>query len=203
MEDLLNKKNTTRPLKEDIITHARQILKTEGIEGLDIRKITKATGCSIGTFYNIFKCLDDLIVHINSKTLVHMKEFIFHDVQPNDVAKDIIKKICNNYIRYAKDYNAEWLLLLEYPVEMETPVWYLKQVDDVFKEIASMFHRILKGPKKDTHRIVRVLWGSLHGITSLTLKDKINFPEKEDTVNLCQELFHNYILGYRIGLGIT
>jgi AcrR family transcriptional regulator len=203
MEGLMKRKKISPDLKQDVVKIARQILKSEGIEGLDVRKLVKAVGCSIGTFYNHFKCLDDLIIHINSETLVLLKEFIFHDIDPKDSAKDIIKKICRNYIKYAKDNYAEWLLLLEYPVKMDTPEWYQKQVDDLFKEVSILFYKILRGPKKDTHRAVKVLWSSLHGITSLTFKDKLNFPDKEDTVELCQELFHNYILGYRIGLGIT
>lgn len=41
--------------KETILKYAREILKTEGYEGLSVRALAKKSGVSIGTIYNYFE----------------------------------------------------------------------------------------------------------------------------------------------------
>lgn len=203
MESTLKTRKISHNLKSDLLKIARELIKSDGLDGFDIRKLVKAANCSVGTFYNHYKGLHDLIIHINGETVDRFGEYVLHDIDSKDLPKEIIRKICLNYITYAKDNHSEWLLLLEYPVNMELPEWYQLKIDQLFKKVSHIFHPILRGPKKHTDRAVKVLWGSLHGICSLILKDKLRFHHEQDTLELCQELFHNYILGYRIGLGIT
>lgn len=180
----------------------RRLLKAEGLDGLDVRKIVKVAGCSVGTFYNYYKSLDDLIIYFNGETLDTLKVCIFDTITPKDVPREVIRKICQNYITFAKDNHSEWLLLLEYPIKTSLPLWYQDKVDQLFQKVSLTFHPILRGQKADTDKSVKVLWSSLHGICSLTLKQKLRFSKEQDTLELCQELFHNYTLGYRIGVGI-
>ncbi len=48
---------------------ARQIAEKEGLRGLKARGIAREIGYTIGTLYNLFEDLDDLIVHLNGRTL--------------------------------------------------------------------------------------------------------------------------------------
>lgn len=189
-------------IKIDFIKAMRHLLKTEGLKGLDVRKIVKVTGCSIGTFYNHYKSLDDLIIYFNGETLDILKGRIFDKIDLKDTPKDIIRKLCHNYITFAEKNHTEWLLLVEHPIKIRLPEWYQDKIDQLFQQVSATFQPILKSPKADTEKAVKVLWSSLHGICSLTFKQKLRFAKKQDTLELCQGLFHNYILGYRISAGI-
>lgn len=187
-------------LKKDLVKALRKTLKKEGLEGLDVRKIAKEASCSVGTFYNHYKSLDELIIYFNSATLDILSVCMFDEIAPKDSAKEIINKICQNYITFAENNYTEWLLLLEHPLTIEIPIWYKDKSEHLFQKVASIFHPILRGSKKDTEKAVKILWSSLHGICSLTLKQRLRFKKRQNTLELCQDLFHNYILGYRIGL---
>lgn len=187
-------------LKTDLVKALRKTLKRDGLEGLDVRKIAIEAGCSIGTFYNHYKSLDDLIICFNGTTLDILSECMFDKITPQDSAKEIINKICQNYITFAEDNYTEWLLLLEHPLHIEIPAWYKEKSELLFQKVADTFHPILRGARKDTEKAVKILWSSLHGICSLTLKHRLRLKKTQNTLELCQELFHNYILGYRIGL---
>ncbi len=197
------RKQTNTNLKTDLIKAMRNLLKIEGLDGLDVRKIVKDAGCSVGTFYNHYKSLDELIIYFNGETLDILKVCIFDQISPKDSAKEVIRKICQNYITFAKDNHTEWLLLLEHPIKISLPSWYQEKINQLFQKVSATFQPILRGQKADTERAVKVLWSALHGICSLTLKQKLRFAQEQDTLELCQELFHHYTLGYRIGLGIT
>lgn len=190
-------------LKADLIKAMRTVLKVHALDGLDVRKIVKEAGCSIGTFYNNFKSLDDLVISFNGETIDILTARLFESYNPQESAKETIRRLCLNYIAFAEENHTEWLLLLEYPIKVQPPSWYQDKVDHLFQKVCAIFHPILKGPKTDTEKAVKILWSGLHGICSLTLKQKLRFTKEQNTLELCQELFHNYILGYRIGLGIT
>lgn len=187
-------------LKADLVKALSKTLKKEGLEGLDVRKIANEAGCSVGTFYNYYKSLDELIIHFNGSTLDILSTSMFDEITSKDSSKEIINKICKNYIFFAENNYTEWLLLLEHPLNIEIPAWYKNKSDHLFQKIANIFRPILKGQKKDAERAVKILWSSLHGICSLTLKHRLRFKTRQNTLELCQELFHNFILGYRIGL---
>jgi AcrR family transcriptional regulator len=187
-------------LKADLIKALGTTLKKDGLKGLDVRKIATEAGCGVGTFYNYYKSLDELILYFNGSTLDRLSICIFEGITPQDSAKEIINKICQNYITFAENNYTEWLLLLEYPLAIEIPTWYREKSEYLFQQVASIFHPILRGEKKETERAVKILWSSLHGICSLNLKNKLRFKQRQNVLELCQELFHNYILGYRIAL---
>ena len=48
---------------------ARDIAEAEGLRGLTARRIAAEIGYSVGTLYNVFVNLDDLIIHLNGSTL--------------------------------------------------------------------------------------------------------------------------------------
>lgn len=187
-------------LKTDLVKALRATLKKDGLEGLDVRKIAKEAGCSVGTFYNHYKSLDDLLIYFNGSTLDILSVCMFEEITTKDSAKEIINKICQNYIKFAENNYAEWLLLLEHPIAIDFPRWYKDKSEHLFQKVAKLFHPILHGTKKDTERAVKILWSSLHGICSLNLKQRLRFKKRHDVLELCQDFFHNYILGYRIGL---
>lgn len=196
------RKPSNANLKDDLAKALRTTLKKDGLEGLDVRKIAKEASCSVGTFYNYYKSLDELIIYFNGSTLDILSEGMFQEITPQDSPKEVIHKICRNYITFAENNYTEWLLLLEYPLSIEIPTWYREKSEYLFQKVASLFHPILRGEKKETDRAVKILWSSLHGICSLTLKNRLRFKQRQNLLELCQELFHNYILGYRIGLEI-
>jgi len=193
------RKPSNAHLKRDLLAKTRTLLEIEGLDGLDVRKISKKAGCSIGTFYNHYQNMEDLVIQFNGETLDHLKIFIFETITPYDTPKDIFQKISENYISFAKNHTSAWLLLFEHPIKTPLPDWYQDKVNALFQKVALIFHPILRGSSVEAERAVKILWSSLHGICSLTLKNKLRFAKEQDTLELCQELFHYYTLGFRVG----
>ncbi len=48
---------------------ARKIVEQEGLRGLTARRVARDIGYTIGTIYNHFENLDDLIMQLNGQTL--------------------------------------------------------------------------------------------------------------------------------------
>jgi len=56
-------------LKVRVLAACEAVLASEGLDGLQARRIAQISDCSVGTLYNIFGDIDGLILQANSRTL--------------------------------------------------------------------------------------------------------------------------------------
>lgn len=188
----------TKDVHLDTLQAVNSIMKKEGAQGLTVRNIAKSAGYSVGTFYNRYKNLDELLHHINGQTVEKLEKAILQTIDSGDSAKAIINKVCTNYIQFAIENKIEWDLLFNNHVRGPVPDWYYARVEQLFKKIYELFRPVLGGTKKDIEKAVKILWSGLHGVCSLTLSDKLRLSNPCNALELCQDMFHNYIIGYRI-----
>jgi hypothetical protein len=69
--------------KSTIVKIARDILATEGLEGLQARRVAGAADCSVGTIYNLFGSLDMVIIAANAERLVNFTNCCFRRKKAN------------------------------------------------------------------------------------------------------------------------
>ena len=48
---------------------AREIAEKDGLRGLKARRISREIGYTVGTLYNVFSNLDDLIIHLKLRLI--------------------------------------------------------------------------------------------------------------------------------------
>lgn len=80
MKEGMSRKPKNINLKADLVKALGITLKKDGLKGLDVRKIAKEADCSVGTFYNYYKSLDDLILYFNGYTLDTLSVCIFDEI---------------------------------------------------------------------------------------------------------------------------
>ena len=56
-------------IRDMALEAAETIVATDGLAGLSARKIAKQIGYTVGTLYLVFRNLDDLVLHVNARTL--------------------------------------------------------------------------------------------------------------------------------------
>ena len=59
-------------IRQYLIDTGREIVETKGLEFLTARKLSEASGCSVGTIYNQFSNMDNLVTEINIQTLSNL-----------------------------------------------------------------------------------------------------------------------------------
>ena len=86
--------------KENIINIAYEIVKNEGIEGLNARKIAKELGCSVQPIFHNFENMEQV------KNEVYQKMAnLYHEYMLSGVNKEkAYKQMGLSYIQFAKDY---------------------------------------------------------------------------------------------------
>ena len=151
---------------------AADIAETEGLRGLRARSIAREIGYTIGTIYNVFEGLDDLIVHLNDTALAEC------------------------YIRFTRDHSKRWSVLFEHrlPNGRELPEWHHEKVLRLLEFLERALARLFSpGQEKERHHTAHVPWSSLHGICSLETAGKL--AETESLTAMADSLVTHYLAG--------
>lgn len=97
--------------KEKIILECEEIIKLEGICNINIRKVAKKCGVSIGTIYNYFPSKSDLIIELIRKIWSDSLNMSFKDVDNYTFVEYIekmlvsIKAIDDKYPNFLKEHS--------------------------------------------------------------------------------------------------
>ena len=171
-------------LKADTIAIARRILATEGLAALQARRIAKEAGCSVGTIYNLYANLDDLIVVANAGTLQDLGKALSAQLN-RSAGQDFDSQLVGlglAYLSFAIDNEASWRAIFEHHIQPgETvPDWYRDRQAELF----AIVERLLAPEMPDARRramAARALFAGVHGIVALALDQKLGLFDKSDT----------------------
>lgn len=88
-------------IKEDIINVAYNIVKNEGYEGVNARRIARELGCSVQPIFHNFSSMDELNKEVYVKIYDKYKEYM---ISGKDNKENAYKHMGLAYIKFAKDY---------------------------------------------------------------------------------------------------
>lgn len=163
-------------LQSMAIEATRTIISREGIEGVSARKVAQVIGYTVGTLYQNFDNIHDLILQANAFSLSELlAELENASNQPRNKLNRVIT-IADAYLHYAQTHDRQWLAIFKHtlPQGLVMPDWYQARIDALFSVIEMALRTL--APKRDTKSIqlaARTLWSGVHGICILHVGDKL------------------------------
>jgi AcrR family transcriptional regulator len=177
-------------LKTTMLSIAARILEAEGLEGLQARRIAREAGCSVGTLYNIFESLDDLIIVANARTLDDLGRALIVACEASSQAtlEGRLQALALAYLRFAIVHEKSWRAVFEHHMASGQPVpgWYREAQAKQFGLVEEVLRDVMPEPKT-RWRAARALFSAVHGIVALALDRKLgefNPAETEAQVRL-------------------
>jgi AcrR family transcriptional regulator len=197
--------HTREELKELALSSAELLLNEKPASALSTRQIATRMGYTVGTLYQIFHNLPDLLLHVNARSLKRLYQQCRKVHDPEQSAEQNILAFAEAYIHFAKMHSGRWELMFNSDIlndksipDKELPDWYLNQVNGLFSLIETELRRIR--PDYNDARIIqasRVLWSSVHGICVLAINDKLFTGGDASASELIQSLILNFLSGWR------
>ncbi len=190
-------------LYENALEAAQRIVETDGFRSLTARNVADAIGYSPGTLYNVFANLDDMIIHLNGRTLDALHDRLDYDGAP-ETTEQRLGQLLNGYLGYLGDHPNLWNVLFEYalPDGQQPPEWYGRKVEKVLglleAALAPLFDANDGYAKANA---ARTLWAGLHGICSLSSSGKLQIVSTQSVRAMAEGLVANYVAGLRINRG--
>jgi AcrR family transcriptional regulator len=186
-------------IREMALSAAEQIVVEQGFKGLSARKIAAAIGYTVGTLYLVFQNLDDLILHINARTLDRLHARMTESRANSGDARDYLLRLGQVYIRFADADPHRWAMVFEhrFSEDRAVPAWYQEKITRMFALVEDGLEPLAKQrPQQEIVQAARALWGGVHGICILALTDNLGAAGIDSVQELAQSLISNYLEGF-------
>ena len=152
-------------LKNKLVQHAFTILAQEGTAALNARRLAQQAGCAVGSIYNVFEDIDDIILHANAITLDLIHETLGTILQKSGEPLDTLRSFARGYVDFSLTYRGLWNTLFMYrlPENKVLPDWYREKIDTIIamiaEKLASQFTE-----QEEASNAALILWAGLQGI---------------------------------------
>lgn len=172
-------------LKETLIDLAEDQIREHGMQALRARVLAEEAGCSIGTIYNIFDDLNDLMRAVNLRTLKLLGDRIQLSVaeMADRPPMERLVAMANAYVDVAREEPNLWRAGFSIPQtrDDDIPKWYLDGGNALFAFIDAPIRELTPEVEDTEIRLYsRALFSAIHGLVSLSLDKRLaGVPETE------------------------
>ena len=198
--------HSRKQLREMALAAAESIAEQEGARGLTAREVAGRIGYSVGTLYNLFGTLDDLILEVNAGTLDLLFEALTlaRREAGSDDPESVLAAFARAYLGFIDRHPHRWDMLFEHklPKGRSLPDWYHEKLGRLLTLLDGSLTPLFRADQtRDRARAARVLWCGLHGICSLARAGKLGAVTEESVSSLTEALLTTYLAGLRARLG--
>ena len=177
---------------------AHDILRDQGLEGLTARRVAAEIGYTPGTLYNIFENLDDLILHVTAQALEGLGERVMAARQGAEGPQAALIAMALAYVEEVRAAPKLWDAVFEHRRRggQALPPWFEARIGQLFDLIEAELRPLFPAAEAAAaRRSARVLWSSLHGITSLLVAQKLELLAGVSAEALVEDLITTYLAG--------
>ncbi len=168
-------------LKRRLMEAADRQIGEHGVAALRARDITAAAGCALGGLYTAFEDLDDLILHVNSRTIADLGATLGEAAGRRGDPGDKLRALAQAYLGFARDHPNHWKALFDHrmPPGTEVPQWHLDEHVDLIAQVAGPVAVLRPDLNDDAIAVrARTFFAVVHGLVSITVEARfIGLPD--------------------------
>ncbi len=193
--------HSSEELKALILNAAEIIVSEEGISALNVRRIAREIGYTVGSIYMVFANMADLIMQINARTLDKLAENLLMVNDDND--QQFLELWAVNYVSYAIQNFNQWSQALKYPlptkIEQETHAWYQTKIDKILFPVRERLARIKPARTEQQIKYAALaLSTGIQGICVLLINEQSDKSETREIEDIVTVLVRNFLRGWLI-----
>ena len=165
----------TRPeLTQLALDTARAIVSRDGISALSSRKVATKIGYTVGTLYQIFDDMDDLVERLNAQTLAELYKHCRAGEQHDDIA-DKLQSFGLLFMEFVRENANAWDAVMSYRYKDDhtTSDFYHHEILKLFGLMEGATQEFYGPEQKDEHAAdMAMLWASLTGILGVANSER-------------------------------
>ncbi len=182
---------------EDPATHIRnaaiELIAKHGIDKFSARILAKRVKYSHGTIFKYFKNIDELMIRINTETIVKLRDNL-NEIKNDEIA-GLNKLIyaAQRYLGFVEENSHLWGCVMDASLKgnKEVKRSYDAELDKLMAVVAEMVKPYLR-KNQDIEVMTNLLWAGLQGIYQISRREGGASPvakQKKLAENLVKELF--------------
>jgi len=176
---------------------AQAIIVEEGLRALTVRSVAARMGVSVGTIYNFFSGLEELVALVNGETLDALYEALAAAPVTGRPGTDL-HVLLDRYLDFVTARKSSWNLLFEehLPGAGDAPDWYRAKITQLFALLARALKPLFPpGREADLGRAVRLMWIGLHGVWSLNARAHLSIVTDEPLEAVAHAMVDAFLTG--------
>ena len=189
--------HTREQLHELILNAAQQLIVAKGLAGLSARAIAREIGYTPGTIYLVFANLDDVILHVNARTLDRLRVPMQQAAAAHAESTDQLLHIARAYAEFARAHPNLWRACFEHrlPETVPGPDYIDTRIGALVELIMGPLAQVSGAQGAALDAAAQALWSGVHGVCILTLTGKLHMVGGQATEHLTDDLVSNYLAG--------
>jgi len=169
-------------LRDLIIKEGHRQMAEHGFARFSARQVAREIGYSVGTIYNVFPTLDDLLISINTRTFTLWTDFVRGRLE--GVTQDVLVRA---YFDFALEHTNLWMAIYDHRLPPGTPL--PPEEDEERRELTIVVIRelaaVLPGASDDiVERLARSLIATVHGHCTYALNGSFELMGEHDPLGL-------------------
>lgn len=187
-------------LRTAMIDAAEQIITAQGVEALTARRLASELNIAVGTTYNVFRQMDDLIGEVNSRTIAKITSVITGVEKAGRESDELLMAYADAYIDFVTENTNTWAALFvgEIDPESESHKRNLAQTLHLFSYIEEALRTVSPNAEKAViEASARALWASVHGMLSLVAHGRHTILGLGNIRETIQVLITNHVAGMK------
>lgn len=157
-------------LHQLIIDEGHRQIGQVGFSNFSARQLAKHIGYTVGTIYNVFGSLDNLMLAINGRTLEKWRFHLENKLENCESYR--LKQAVEAYFEFAILNRNSWLALMDFrlPEDKALPATYAEKVEAIMQIVCNEV--VFELPSEHAHKaqaLTRSLLATVHGHCYFTL----------------------------------
>lgn len=184
-----------------LIDVGRKMVRENGTDALTVRKLSEASGCSVGAIYNQFSNMDNFVVLQNFITIDELAKIMTRDAETDDPFVDL-NDILQKFVNYVCANKNLWYLLFNFHLthgKYVYSLYYRRRVNSILRKIRRILERAVPEMERPERLLSsQILWLSLFALSSFLTKDVIDSFSKVDKTTICQIMVNTFVVGLTV-----
>ena len=164
-------------LRDALLQAALGLLRTEGVDGLSLRALAKATGVTQAAPYSHFRDKDELLAAIAETGFQRLALQMAEDATGAPDARARIERLITSYIRFAKENKPLFQLMSGRELADLKKFPTLAMTAGKSYALISAALSTRKNMAEDARFLTVAIWSLCHGLTTLLVDEKLK-PEQ-------------------------
>lgn len=175
--------------KEDVVKVAYEIVKEEGLEGINARKIAKRLNASVHPIFNHFSNIEELKKAVLEKIVEKYQEYMM----TGKGKEKEYKQMGLSYIQFAKDLPQFFKIMFMNPTTLDAENFMMSNT--ISEEVIQAGQKLTKLSFEEQKQFHIKVWIFTHGIACLVANGTVDFTE-EQISELLESTVREMLIGY-------
>jgi AcrR family transcriptional regulator len=183
-------------LRDLALRTAGEIVADSGAASLSMREVARRIGYTVGALYMVFENLDDLIVQVNERTVIELREALERIRGRANQPAQNLRLLVAAYFGFALLHTARWRLVFEHrlPEGQKAPATYAGHTAAIFELVSRQLHEAGAGRDgASCEELATALWSGAHGICMLAVSGKLQIATQASVQRVLDVLLDRFV----------